>query len=257
MIVVFSKKTLGIAGVIAAIAVLFFVFGRKRTEYVVIERTPANTASQTPAILPTMLAESASSTEFSASSVLTNPLTAEPCNNALRRPIAVMLSGDTIARPLSGIAEADMVFEMPVITGSITRFMAVFVCRDPIEIGSVRSARHNYIPLAKSLDAIYAHWGGSHFALDLLKRHAIDNIDALTNPTNAYWRKEGALAPHNGFTSMSRLLRAARFLQYRLDGHAPIYPHIASVTSTTAITKGSLEVGYPGEFRVRYEYDPT
>src|SRR3989338_11344357 len=120
MIVVFSKKTLGIAGVIAVIAVLFFTFGRKRTEYVVVERAPISATTQIPAVLPTTLTDSSSSTVISALPVLANPLTAEPCNNALRRPIAVMLSGDTIARPLSGIAEADMVFEMPVITNTIS-----------------------------------------------------------------------------------------------------------------------------------------
>src|SRR3989338_161616 len=255
MVVLFTKKSLAIGGVIAVIAVLFFAFGRKRTEYVVVDRTPENAALQISTALPAMSADAASSIEASALSAPVNPLTGERCNNALRRPVAVMFSGDTVARPLSGIGEADMVFEMPVITGSITRFMGVFICRDPIEMGSVRSARHDFIPLARSLDALYAHWGGSHFALDLLKKGSIDNIDAITNPVNAYWRKEGAVAPHNGFTSMSRLLKAARFLQYRLEGRAPLYPHTESVTRIANIAKGSLEVGYPGEFRVRYEYD--
>ena len=257
MVVLFTKKSLAIGGVIAVIAVLFFAFGRKRTEYVVVDRTPENAALQISTALPAMSADAASSIEASASSAPVNPLTGERCNNALRRPVAVMFSGDTVARPLSGIGEADMVFEMPVITGSITRFMGVFICRDPIEMGSVRSARHDFIPLARSLDALYAHWGGSHFALDLLKKGSIDNIDAITNPVNAYWRKEGAVAPHNGFTSMSRLLKAARFLQYRLEGRAPAYPHVESVTSAAHIARGILEVGYPGEFRVRYEYDPA
>lgn len=191
-----------------------------------------------------------------------NPLTGEHCANGRRRPIAVMLSGDNIARPLSGVGEADLVIEMPVVTGSITRFMAIFICRDPIEIGSVRSARHDFVPLAKSFDAIYAHWGGSHFALDLLKKHVIEHIDALPNPVGAFYRKDTAAAPHNGFTSMTRLSKAARFLKYRLEGRAPTYPHLAAApvsqqsTSTPLLKRnGLLSIDYPGEFRVRYEYD--
>jgi hypothetical protein len=235
---------------IALVAVLFFTLGRRSQQYTRAVESPILVIAASPSVSPTP-------SPTPTPSVPTNPITGEACNNALRRPIAVMLSGDSVARPLSGIGEADMVFEMPVITGSITRYMAVFICRDPIEIGSVRSARHNYISLAKGLDAIYAHWGGSHFAMDLLKQHAIDNIDALTNPTGAYWRKDSASAPHNGFTSMTRLLKAANFLQYRMTSQAPSYPHIEDAALTSSSVKGSLKIGYPGEFEVRYEYDPA
>ncbi|MBU3924750.1 DUF3048 domain-containing protein, partial [Patescibacteria group bacterium] len=102
------------------------------------------------------------------------PYGQESCQNSTRRSIAVMLAIDAITRPLSGISEADIVFEMPVITDSITRLMAVFGCIIPTEIGSIRSARHDFIDLAKSVDAIFVHWGGSHFALDKLKTGAID-----------------------------------------------------------------------------------
>jgi len=244
------SAAVGIA--IAAIAVVFFVTPR-RTRIVISTPSPLSVSSL---YTPEPLEEISPNPPLDATSVpkTVNPLTGEACNHALRRPMAVMLSGDAIARPLSGIAEADMVFEMPVITGSITRFMAIFICRDPIEIGSVRSARHDFIPLARGFDAIYVHWGGSHFALDMLKAGAIDNIDALINPTGAFWRKSAAPAPHNGFTSMTRLDKAAQFLQYRLAGEVPAYTH---ATSTEAMAGGgSLEIGYPGAFRVRYVYDP-
>jgi hypothetical protein len=244
-------------GILTAIAVLFFAFAQRKERVVVVERSatsPLASQSPSPELTPT-----STPTTSPTSMVLVNPLTAEPCTNAARRPMAVMLSGDAIARPLSGIQEADMVFEMPVITGSITRFMAVFICRDPIEIGSVRSARHDFIPLARSLDAIFVHWGGSHFALDILKKGAIDNIDALPNPTGAFWRKESAVAPHNGFTSMTRLFKAATFLQYRLESASvSSYPHITQTAyaENASGPKGSLEVGFTNSHRVRYEYDP-
>ncbi|MDP3963012.1 MAG: DUF3048 domain-containing protein [bacterium] len=235
----------GIGGTIAIVAIVFFVVPRKEQisgaappplPQVSPESSPEPSPSSTPAVVPT------------------NPLTGESCTNSARRPLAIMLSGDAIARPLSGISDADMVFEMPVITGSITRFMAIFICRDPIEIGSIRSARHDFIPLANGFDAIYVHWGGSHFALDMLKTKAIDNIDALINPTAAFWRKESVLAPHNGFSSMTRLFKAAQFMQYRLQGNAPEYAHATSIDALAAA--GMLDIGYAGAFRVRYAYDP-
>lgn len=184
-----------------------------------------------------------------------NPITGLRCENYNRRPIAVMLAEDPITRPLSGISFADLIIEMPVITGSITRMMAVFGCESPAEIGSVRSARHDFIPLAMGLDAIYAHWGGSHFALDKLNAGIIDNIDALKNPYNAFWRKSDKPAPHNGFTSIARLVNAAQKLGYRLVNKFEGYPHLKN-PKPAINSKARLTVGYSGHYKVYYIYNP-
>jgi hypothetical protein len=183
-------------------------------------------------------------------------ITGEKCENYNRRPIAVMLAEDPITRPLSGIAEADLVIEMPVITGSITRMMAVFQCGSPEEIGSVRSARHDFIPLALGLDAIYAHWGGSHFALDKLDTGIIDNLDAMINPYNSFFRKSGIIEPHNGFSSMDRLLNAAQKLGYRSEDKFSGYPHVDDSDSPVDGQKGRLIIGYGNHYKVYYDYDP-
>jgi len=193
----------------------------------------------------------------SAASVPISPLSGLACDNAARRPIAAMISGDTITRPLSGLAEADLVINMPVITDSITRLMAIYVCNSPKEIGSIRSARTDYITLAKGLDAILAHWGGSHFALDKLDNGAMDNLDALTNPDNAFYRKSNIAAPHNGFSSYSRLLAAAQKLGYRLQGQEVGYLHFDLGKEPIGTTTKTLSIGFPGEFAVKYQYDPT
>jgi hypothetical protein len=184
-----------------------------------------------------------------------SPITGEKCENYNQRPIAVMLAEDPITRPLSGIGAADIVIEMPVITGSITRMMAVYQCETPEEIGSVRSARHDFIPLALGLDAIFAHWGGSHFAYDQLNKGIIDNVDAMKNPYNAYWQKSGIPMPHNGFTSMDRLLNAAQKLGYRLENKFAGYPHLKNPKPEIQ-TKAKLTIGYGNNYRVYYMYDP-
>jgi len=184
-----------------------------------------------------------------------NPITGLKCENYNRRPIAVMLAEDPITRPLSGISFADLVIEMPVITGSITRLMAVYICEEPEEIGSLRSSRHDFIPLAMGLDAIYVHWGGSHYALDKLNAGIMDNIDALKNPYNAFWRKSYLPAPHNGFTSMARLINAAEKLGYRLVNKFEGYLHLEDPEPQIK-AKGKLFIGYTGNYEVYYEYDP-
>jgi hypothetical protein len=181
-----------------------------------------------------------------------NPITGLECDNYNRRPIAVMLAMDPVTRPLSGISDADLIIEMPVVTNSITRLMAVYVCESPEEIGSVRSARHDFIPLALGLDAIFAHWGGSHFALDKLDAGIIDNIDAMINPYNAYWQDWSKPMPHNGFTSMERLLDTAEKLGYRLENKFEGYLHEDS--ESKILSDGRLTIGYPTHYKAFYEY---
>lgn len=186
-----------------------------------------------------------------------SPISGVACENAARRPLAIMLSSDSEARSLSGISQADMVFEMQVVQGSITRPMAVFVCENPSKIGSVRSARQDFIPLANGLDAIYVHWGGSHFALDILKTGVIDDLDALVNPYSTFYRQSGVAAPYNGFTSITRIMNAAEKLGFRTEDRFVGYPHLSDTDiNNHGQEKKVLGIGYSGEFKVSYQYDP-
>lgn len=182
-----------------------------------------------------------------------HPLSGKRCENNNARPFAVMLAEDIAARPLSGIAAADLVVEMPVVKDSITRIMALYACEEPEAIGSVRSARDDFIPLAAGFDAIYAHWGGSSFALKELNGGVLDNLDALINPHNVFYRKKGVLAPHNGFTSYDRLLETASILGYRLETSFEGYPREKEVADSPD-GPTTLSIGYPKPFDVSYIY---
>jgi len=182
-----------------------------------------------------------------------NPWNGIECENANRRPIAVMLAGDQNVRPLSGLSLADLIIEAPVVTNGINRFMAIYICNEPEDIGSIRSARHDFIPLAKGFDAIYVHWGGSHFALDQLNKGIIDNIDALKNPYDAFYRKTGIPMPDNGFSTFQRLYNAASKLGYRLFSNVSGYKFIAD---NAAINENKiLKINYPYPYNVYYEYN--
>jgi len=184
-----------------------------------------------------------------------SPLSGLTCQNYQQRPMAVVLAEDPVTRPLTGLYKADLVFEMPVITNSITRMIAVYVCDEPTEIGSLRSARHDFIPLIMGLDAILAHWGGSHFALDQLNARVMDNIDAMKNPYNAFYQKKGIPQPHNGFTSMEQLINSAKKLGYRLENKFEGYPHTQDKSRETA--SKVLRIGYSKPYNVSYQYEPT
>ncbi len=147
------------------------------------------------------------------------------CENYDARPYAVMLSSDKEARPLSGVGGADMVFEMPVVDNGFTRMMAIYQCGRPKELGSVRSSRLDFVPLALGLNVIYAHFGGEHTVLEELNSGVIDNIDGLKYDGTIYYRKNSIPRPHNAFTNFDLLGEISSKLGYKLDGSEVSYPH--------------------------------
>ena len=175
------------------------------------------------------------------------------CENAERRPFAVMLAGDLEAWPLSSISQADLVIEMPVVTGGITRYMALYVCNNPKEIGSIRSARHDFIPLAMGFDAIYAHWGGSHYALDKLNNKIMDNVNALYLDGSVFYRKPGLPKPHDGFTTIEKLQEYSERIGYRLENNFSGYKFYEKENPSDK--NGLLTIGYYSIYEVDYEYN--
>ncbi len=183
-------------------------------------------------------------------------LTGIKCENYAQRPIAVMMASDKEARPLSGISQADMVFEMPVAPNGITRFMAVFQCEKPEEIGSVRSAREDFIPLASGVGAILAHWGGEHTALQELDGHIIDNIDAMKYEGTVFYRKKGINPPHNGFTDWDNLLKISKSLNYDLTDKFAGYPHEQDkVPKNLSDIVSTVPIDYTAPYNVQWNYD--
>lgn len=185
-------------------------------------------------------------------------LTGQPCETPTRRPLAIMLASDPEARPLSGIGAADMVFEMPVTPNGITRMMAVYQCGEPTEIGSIRSARSDFIPLAQGVDAILAHWGGEHDALAALNGHIIDNIDALAYEGSTFYRKERIPRPHNGFTTPTLLRERADLFGYRASTSLLPYLRTSDAPARTTSPLGdTASVSWPQNMDVRFTYDPS
>ncbi len=175
------------------------------------------------------------------------------CENAEARPFAVMLAGDLEAWPLSGISEADLVVEMPVVTGGITRYLAMYICNNPAEIGSIRSARHDFIALSMGFDAILAHWGGSHYALDKLNNKIMDNVNALYLDGSVFYRKPGLPKPHDGFTTIEKLREYSERIGYRLENKFEGYKFYEE--ENPADKNGLLTIGYYSVYKVDYEYN--
>src|SRR5438270_6788035 len=81
---------------------------------------------------------------------LRSPFTGERVKK-LRTVLAVKIDNIVLARPQTGLTQADLVYVLPV-EGGLSRFMAVFSSHLPRVIGPVRSAREDDLQLLRQFD---------------------------------------------------------------------------------------------------------
>jgi hypothetical protein len=195
-----------------------------------------------------------------------SPISGIACENWNRRPIAVMQPSDASARPLAGFFDADMVVEMPVLTTSKTRLMGVYICGSPEEIGSIRSARPDFVHLAKGMDAIFAHWGRAQLDsfIETLNSRAIDNLNCNGDAghsiaANCFRKQDAPDLSHldSAYVKFSTLLEQAEKAGYRMTSNFEGYPHKLDLPEDQRIEKGNLEIGYYNDDGqvVNYDYD--
>ncbi len=140
--------------------------------------------------------------------------------------VAVMIENHYDARPLSGLSQASVVYEVPV-EANFTRFLAIYPGDQGVEkVGPVRSARPYYLDwVSEYPDALYMHVGGSPDALSLIRQYDIFDMNEMFRGWY-FWRSTDRYAPHNTYTS-SALWQEAR-MEYTRDGEvvtteAPVF----------------------------------
>lgn len=122
------------------------------------------------------------------------------------RPYAIVVNNSTAAvKVQTGLQKAYIVYEFPV-EGGLTRLMAIYKDVDNLTIGTIRSARHNFIDYALEHDAIFVHYGWSHYAKDDENALKIDFING-TLGGGPFWRDnpENLASEHTAFTNTSKI----------------------------------------------------
>lgn len=92
------------------------------------------------------------------------------------RPYAVMINCHNGALPQAGLQNAYIVYEL-MVEGGITRMMALFKDVDVDKIGSIRSARTQYLDYVYEHDAIYVHAGGADDAMARIANEGINDVN--------------------------------------------------------------------------------
>ena len=153
--------------------------------------------------------------------------------------LGVVVDNAIPARPQWGIAEADIVYEVPT-EAMITRFLALYCGEGPDTVGPVRSLRLQFLDIAGDYGATIAHSGSSASALAAIDRRAGTVINEFWN-ARPFRRDPRRRMPHNVFVSVG-LLR-----QYmtetvpstpRLWTTADLVPVAAPVTITIPYGRG-------------------
>jgi hypothetical protein len=152
-----------------------------------------------------------------------------------RRPLVIKVDNSPLARPQSGIAQADIVIEHYA-EGGVTRFDAVFWCSDSDNIGPIRSARIIDFDLVTMFQAMLVHVGASNENLAVLKQmfgnrlldenefkapfHRIKERDA---PYNTYTSSQGlwVVVPQRGITQTGVQLKGLTFADAAPAGGKP------------------------------------
>jgi DUF3048 family protein len=173
-----------------------------------------------------------------------------------KRPLVIKVANDPAARPQSGMAQADLVLEIPV-EGGITRYALIFQSQDPSKVGPVRSARQSDLNYLPALRAILAHVGASEsvtqMVRDAAKSGSFVDIDEFQH-ADAFDRVAGKVAPYNAYTSGSKIREAAGEAgRARVD--VPALQFDATVGKAAGKEATSLAIPYTGAGRVTYVFD--
>ncbi|MDQ3954574.1 MAG: DUF3048 domain-containing protein [Actinomycetota bacterium] len=135
----------------------------------------------------------------------------KPKNNDLidRPAVAVKVENAQIAYPLSGLQDAEVVYE-EVVEGGVTRFMAIYHCTDSTKVGPVRSARVVDPGIMVPITKILAYSGQNQPVLKALEEADIVRIDE-TSAKGAMERvpREGLTAEHTLYADTKKLRSVA------------------------------------------------
>ena len=182
----------------------------------------------------------------SASRVITGPITGPI------RPMAIMIENHRLARPQTGLNEANIVYEIPV-EGGITRFMGIYN-KIPGVVGPIRSCREYFVDRALEVSALYVHCGGSPKGYQYLASSHIFSIDEI-KIGKGFFRDNTRKGPHNLYGKGREIFdSASENFPMLLKNKVKLlnYGVQESLSSKEAKT---ATIKYHGNYEVKIKYD--
>lgn len=176
-----------------------------------------------------------------------------------QRPVLVTINNHPLARPQSGIASADIIYEM-LAEGSVTRFLAMYQSDIPEVLGPVRSARDYFIDIAKGLDAFYIAHGYSPDAQKMLNSGVVDHINGMQYDGILFERSRERKAPHNSYITEENILAGAEKVGVSMEiSKIPRFSFFGSADEVkigNPVSNFSVHYGSGSTFENEYTYLP-
>ncbi|GIG38904.1 DUF3048 domain-containing protein [Cellulomonas phragmiteti] len=129
------------------------------------------------------------------------PLTGVAGTPDPRPAIGVKIENTAVARPQSGLEQADVVWET-IVEFEVSRFVAVFHSQAPEEVGPIRSVRPMDPLIVAPLGGMLAYSGGQPGILELVAASGVQQISHDAGAPGLY-RSRARTAPHNVYGTLS------------------------------------------------------
>ncbi|WP_146844338.1 DUF3048 domain-containing protein [Cellulomonas terrae] len=123
------------------------------------------------------------------------PLTGVAGEPAVRPSLAVKIENTAVARPQTGLEQADVVWET-IVEFDVSRFVAVFHSQVPAEVGPIRSVRPMDPVILAPMHGLLAFSGGQPGILALVAASGVQMISHDAGAPGMYRTRDRA-APHN------------------------------------------------------------
>ena len=181
--------------------------------------------------------------------------------NSNTRPYAIVINNSTVAvKVQTGLQQAYIVYEFPV-EGGLTRLMALYKDVPDFTIGTIRSSRHNFLDYAMEYDAIFIHYGWSHYAEDDERELRYDYING-TLGGGPFWRENPAslATEHTAYTSIGKIKEYVKNKEIRstTDQGLVLNYDINGVDLSKKddnILANNIAIPSNGSINTTYEYD--
>ncbi len=181
--------------------------------------------------------------------------------NSNTRPYAIVINNSTVAvKVQTGLQQAYIVYEFPV-EGGLTRLMALYKDVPDFTNGTIRSSRHNFLDYAMEHDAIFIHYGWSHYAEDDERELRYDYING-TLGGGPFWREnpESLATEHTAYTSIEKIKEYVKNKEIRstTDQGLVLNYDINGVDLSKKdgnILANNIAIPSNGSINTTYEYD--
>jgi hypothetical protein len=158
----------------------------------------------------------------------TCPLTGAPRHKgqAVKRPpLAVKIDNVSEALPQSGVNRADVVVE-ELVEGGLTRLMAIYQCNDAKVVGPIRSLRISDADILALLHgSVLGYSGANPKDMPPVVAHSDAVLIAQDSLPQYFYRSSAHVAPHNVFSSTTKILRAGKSRRKTLTAPKPLFSY--------------------------------